>query len=54
MNKFNWKFNRRVVINMYNRIFFMILLEKKNLMFEIVKVFKLFIITPTLSKKKKI
>lgn len=37
MNKFNWKFNRRVVINMYNRIFFMIILEKKNLIFEIVK-----------------
>lgn len=35
MNKFNWKFNRRVVTNMYNRIFF--ILEKKNLIFEIVK-----------------
>lgn len=36
MNKFNWKFNRRVVTNMYIE-FFMIILEKKNLIFKIVK-----------------
>lgn len=55
MNKFNWKFNRRVVTNMYNRIFFMIMLEKKNLIFEIVKLSSFQIVhnyTDTFKKEK--